>query len=159
MMKLKSGNLIIKISGDILIQLKKYIQDDDKKHEAGGLVVGYYTDPNIFSITDISTPHKEDKSSRFRFLRSKKQAQLFISKLYKESNRKKIYLGEWHTHPENHPTPSGLDKCSILKQYKCNRLNSDVIFMIIVGRKSIYIAKVDKKGFQYIDNIKLNESI
>ncbi len=28
---------------------------------------------------------------------------------WKESDETMGYMGEWHTHPEDHPTPSGID--------------------------------------------------
>lgn len=143
---IQQNNIKFKISYASLNTLSKFIQDDDQKNESGGILIGYTLGNNVYSITNVSLPCSEDKASRFRFLRSKKKAQRIINQFFKESKGKKIYLGEWHTHPENYPTPSMIDKCSIKKQFKKNELNSDRIFMLIIGRKSFHLSSVDENG-------------
>ncbi len=66
----------------------------------------------------------------------------------------KIYLGERNSHPEDFPSPYGLDKKSILEQIRGNILNSEIIFMLIIGRKGLYISYVEKTGIKTEKNIK-----
>lgn len=47
------------------------------------------------------------------------------------SGQKTIYIGEWHTHPENYPNPSGVDNKMIVQQYFKNRINEP--FLILEG--------------------------
>lgn len=148
MIEFELGQLSLKISIDVIENLKKFIQDDLNKPESGGVLIGFYIEDNIYSITDISFPSIYDKASRYNFTRSVKNAQKVLNNFFKESNGKKIYLGEWHTHPEDYPTPSELDKKSILKQISGNVLNSKVIFMLIVGKKGFYISSVDNCGIK-----------
>lgn len=108
--------------------------------------MGYYIDDYSFYISDISTPSENDISSRFNFVRSFVNAQKFINNLFKTTNGKKIYLGEWHTHPENVPTPSSTDLKSFGQQLKNNKINSKIIFMIILGLEGLYVAAYDKAG-------------
>jgi integrative and conjugative element protein (TIGR02256 family) len=50
-----------------------------------------------------------------------------------------VYIGEWHTHPENFPSPSSVDVSSIMDSFKRNdRPLKDFILMAIVGREDIY---------------------
>ncbi len=153
MIEFELGNLSIKITEDVFEKMKIFIQDEKHKSEAGGVLMGYFLEDNNYSITDVSSPSELDKSSRFTFTRSKKNAQKIINKIFKDSNGKKIYLGEWHTHPEDYPTPSSLDKKSILEQIRGNILNSEIIFMLIIGRKGIYISCVEKAGIIAEKNI------
>ena len=51
-----------------------------------------------------------DKRSRFSFIRSKISAQRIVDKKWHDSNGIENYLGEWHSHPENCPTPSHTDR-------------------------------------------------
>ena len=157
MMEFELGNLSIKISEEVFEKMKSFIQDEKYKPEAGGILIGHYLEDNNYSITDVSSPSKLDKSSRFNFTRSKNNAQKIINKIFKDSKGKKIYLGEWHTHPEDYPTPSGLDKKSILEQIRGNILNSEIIFMLIIGRKGLYISYVEKTGIKTEKNIKFEE--
>ncbi|SMP15208.1 Mov34/MPN/PAD-1 family protein [Flavobacterium hercynium] len=157
MIEFNLGNLFVKISRDVLANLKKYIQDDLHKPESGGVLIGFYIEDNIYSITDVSFPSSYDKSSRYNFTRSIKNAQNVLDDFFKKSNGKKIYLGEWHTHPEDFPMPSSLDEESILQQIRGNILNSKVIFMVIIGRKGIYISSVDKNGIKTKNKVKFHE--
>ncbi|HTG65019.1 MAG TPA: Mov34/MPN/PAD-1 family protein [Flavobacterium sp.] len=157
MIELELGDLSIKLSEEVFEKMKLFIQDQSQKPEAGGILIGHYLDNNNYSITDVSLPSKHDKSSRFNFTRSKKNAQKIINEFFKDSKGKKIYLGEWHTHPEDYPAPSGLDKKSILEQIRGNILNSEIIFMLIIGRKGFYISYVEKTGIKIEKNIKFDE--
>lgn len=142
--------ITLKLPEIILNILTEYVQDNDIKPESGGIIMGYVLGGGSYVVTDVSLPSEGDKASRYRFLRSKKNAQRFVDKLFEKSKGKKVYLGEWHTHPEDYPTPSFLDKCSMKKQFKHNRLNSDRIFMLIIGRIKFGIWSVDKTGIKTI---------
>lgn len=157
MLVIELENLSIKISFEVLEKMFHYIQNDTNKPEAGGILIGHDLEDNNFSITDISVPSVYDKSSRFNFTRSKKNAQQILNKFFNESNGKKIYLGEWHTHPEDYPTPSHLDNKSISERMQRDVLNSEIIFMIIVGRKNFYISFVKKDGIKNEKNISFKD--
>lgn len=157
MLKIEFEDLSVKISHEVILRMYQFIQDDKNKPESGGILIGHDLQDNNFSITDISTPSIYDKSNRFNFTRSKKNAQLILNKFFKESNGKKIYLGEWHTHPEDYPTPSTVDKKSILERIHKDVLNSEIIFMIIVGRKSFYISYVKMDGIKKEKNISFKD--
>ena len=165
MIIIELDGITIKISKSVINNMMKFKQDAFEKPEAGGILIGYYIQNNSFSITDITTPTLYDKSSRFNFIRNIKSVQSTLKRLFKKSGGKKIYLGEWHTHPENTPTPSGLDNKSIIDQLKFNQLNSDIIFMIIIGRNGFYISSVKKwkiisfKTVLYIDVNNTNNAL
>lgn len=155
MIVLESEGITLRINENVINIMTKFIQNDKKKNESGGIIVGLTRDNNIYEITDISTPSKFDISTRFSFLRSRKSAQSFIDKCYKKSNNTKVYLGEWHTHPEDFPSPSGEDISSITKSFTQNELNSDTIFSIIVGIKTIYIGIMNNDRFKKFGEIEL----
>ena len=131
-------NFNLSISKIVLNVFNKYIQDDEQSPESGGIVTGKIYD-DLIEILNCSEPSDLDTSSRYNFNRSFKTAQNFINERFEISNGKEVYLGEWHTHPEDIPTPSKTDINSFTKTIKKNRLNSKVHFMIIIGRVSIYI--------------------
>lgn len=142
------GSVKVKIYKTVIDKMNVYIQNISNKPESGGILMGYVLKENVFAINDISVPTKFDKASRYNFTRSKENAQLILNKAFKSSNGKQIYLGEWHTHPEDYPSPSSLDLKSIIQQFLGNVLNSPVIFMLIYGRKGIYITYINKSGVQ-----------
>jgi len=118
-------------------QFSEYINCYDYKVEHGGIMAGILKpDKKQIVITDITTPQEGDICRTFSFHRSEKKHQLIMDSLWRESQYTKTYLGEWHTHKEDTPNPSSVDKKNwneIIKREK----NSDWIFFIIIGTKNI----------------------
>jgi integrative and conjugative element protein (TIGR02256 family) len=147
MRRFELNDVYLTLTEQVAKKMLSYIQNTPDKPEAGGILLGYYFGNNQFSIVEVSTPSSEDKATRYGFVRSKTKAQKLVREKFVNSKGKIIYLGEWHTHPEEFPTPSCIDRKSILERTTKDTLNSDVIFMIIVGYIGVYIAAVNKEGF------------
>lgn len=76
------------------------------KKEAGGVLMGkLYKDSADIIIDKLTLPSQKDTRSRFRFLRHFFSHQKRIDEEWEKSNKTCTYLGEWHTHPEDYPTP------------------------------------------------------
>lgn len=70
---------------------------------------------------------------------------------FEKSNHTRFYLGEWHTHPEDNPSPSYQDLASLKKSYNKNSIViSNLILMAIIGRKNICWKIYDGKEFSDI---------
>ncbi len=138
--------VMLRIHSEVILIFEKYKQEGINKKESGGVLSGFYLDDYSYRITDASEPSKLDKSSKFSFNRAKESAQEFINNLFKKSKGKKIYLGEWHTHPEDIPTPSYIDIKSIKQQIRTVNLNTTKIFLIIIGRKKSYVGLYNDNG-------------
>tara|TARA_R110002153_G_scaffold81146_1_gene205856 strand:+ start:293 stop:784 length:492 start_codon:yes stop_codon:yes gene_type:complete len=151
------GDINFKILPEAFHKMQDYIQDNDTKKEAGGILLGYCLDENNFIIIEVTIPNKEDKRSRYSFLRANVLHQRFLNRLFKKSNGKSIYLGEWHTHPEDFPTPSELDRKSIVDQIRKSKLNSDKIFALIMGRKGLHLILVNKDGLVFERPLRFEE--
>lgn len=134
-------NIKISISQSVLDGLNKFVQTG-KKLENGGVLMGSIFDDRI-EILRISVPTPFDRCNRYGFVRDKRSAKLFIDYEFINSNGKIIYLGEWHTHPEDYPTPSSQDKKMIREQYKENVFDEKFLLMLILGRKNIYLGVYD----------------
>jgi len=77
-------------------------------NEFGGLLIGNYSqDRKEVFIKDSVLP-KEYSSSKFSFYRGIKGLKTQLKRLYKKDPRQ-YYIGEWHSHPDNLPIPSGTD--------------------------------------------------
>lgn len=80
--------------------------------EFGGFLIGYYSEGNKhLYITDTILP-KKFQASKYSFERSTKGIENELTGYYSEQP-KKIYIGEWHTHPDNSPIPSSTDISAI----------------------------------------------
>lgn len=119
--------------------LLTFRQLDHKDHESGGVLLGRHiagTDDII--VDSITTPQTGDKGGRRFFHRARKRHQELIDAAWQESHGTVTYLGEWHTHPEELPTPSAIDHFGWAKKRFFDEF-SDVIFFMIVGTKQIRV--------------------
>lgn len=147
----------IVIARSVLDRIEKFKQTTKKAPESGGILLGQVTDKKVF-ILKVSTPNKFDKSSRYTFDCNKDAAQIIIDYEFINSGQKTIYLGEWHTHPEDYPNPSGVDKRMINNQYFKNKLNEPFLILIIQGLKGLYSAIFDGENLNLI-RLTINEDI
>lgn len=135
-----------------VLNVFKTFRQTGKKSEMGGILLGKIVGNEIY-VLKASIPTPFDKPSRFSFNRHKKSAQLFIDYEFLNSNGTVIYIGEWHTHPESNPSPSGPDLRMIKNQFKENIINEDFLLMVIIGIKSNFVAHYDGTK---IGELKLN---
>jgi integrative and conjugative element protein (TIGR02256 family) len=146
MIKIEICDVFVSFSKEVLDLFKGYIQLGVEDVESGGVLVGYVIDRYSLYVTNASRPTGYDRGSRFSFFRSKYSASEFVSLNYKESGCRKIYLGEWHSHPESFPTPSQTDIESFCHQILSNRLNSELFIMVIVGNEGLFFLLCDKES-------------
>ena len=98
--------------------------------EAGGQLFGSIKATQI-CVTEASGPYAGDERSRFRYRSNPAAAQRAIEDRHR---RGLLYLGEWHTHAEDHPSASSLDDDAICRLIASSQLNTNTILMMIVGR-------------------------
>lgn len=139
----------IKITRSALDVIERFKQDTKSAKESGGILLGQVKEKEVY-ILKVTTPNKFDKASRYSFDCNKDAAQVIIDYEFINSGQKTIYIGEWHTHPENYPNPSGIDKKMIGKQYFKNRLNEPFLILLIQGLKGLYVAIYNGKKLKQI---------
>ncbi|MDB8803648.1 Mov34/MPN/PAD-1 family protein [Romboutsia sp. 1001216sp1] len=135
----------IKINNEIIEIMKNYIQVRNLPENGGMLIGSARADANIIEINDITEPQELDKSSRFGFHRSDEHNKI-LRKKWIESEYKKMYLGEWHTHPQDTPSPSFLDKRSWKNLLKYSISDSKILIFIIIGFNTIEIWGGDRES-------------
>lgn len=120
-------------------QLNHFAQSADEP-EAGGILLGRTILSSGDMIVDsITTPMDGDKQSRFSFFRSKKKHQKVIDQTWKDSKKTCNYLGEWHTHPEDFPSPSGTDIENWKKRLTEDFVDDSFLYFVIVGTKAVHV--------------------
>lgn len=122
----------------------QHIQNSDADCEAGGLLLGSIHG-NHMLIEQATFPTEWDKRSRNLFERMPFGHDAIALSRWTASKGTIRYLGEWHTHPEDHPHPSGLDR-SEWNNLSENRLDKRPMLAVIVGRKSLYVELVPSSG-------------
>jgi len=95
------------IESNVISSLMNYRQKNDQT-EAGGCLLGFYRGSHIH-INRCTTPMSGDLRQKYRFDRRDRYHVITAKEIHKQSGRKCTYLGDWHSHPEDIPTPSKFD--------------------------------------------------
>lgn len=141
----------MKISEEPLKIMNSYCQSKRTDAEAGGMLFGrFIIDSNDIVIDDLSVPMKGDIRKRTYFHRSVKNHQEVLNLVYEESSGTCHYVGEWHTHPENDPSPSDIDLKNWHRVMFMTITESNLFLFIIVGITRIRIWQGNKKLNQII---------
>jgi integrative and conjugative element protein (TIGR02256 family) len=122
----------------------QHVQASDTDCEAGGLLLGSVHGVHIH-IEQATVPTIWDKRFRYLFERMPFVHETIALSRWMGSQGTVRYLGEWHTHPEDHPHPSGLDR-SEWNRLSAGRLDKRPLLAVIVGRKSLYAELVLRSG-------------
>lgn len=112
-------------------------------HESGGVIIGERRG-NSFVVKNVTTPSKDDYSSRFGFIRRFFHHQQAVITANKSSGGTSNYLGEWHTHPENIPSPSSID----FKNWNACLRRHQPCLVAIVGRHEEWWALYENGQFR-----------
>ncbi|MDE2465343.1 MAG: Mov34/MPN/PAD-1 family protein [Alphaproteobacteria bacterium] len=103
----QTGGLIL-FEGEVLAGIARYRQQSATAPEQGGVLLGYRRDPHLHVVT-ATFPARGDRATRFFFKRDDPSHAATALRMWKRTKRMMDYLGEWHTHPESHPSPSSID--------------------------------------------------
>ena len=140
---------VLKISSSALKKLNKFRQIDTSKKEAGGVLLGrFILDSNNIIVDKVTSPKSKDRRTRFSFKKLDSYHQHIINQEWKESKGRTNYIGEWHSHPENHPTPSALDVEEWKRKSKEDIYDNSFLIFIIVGIESVSAWMVTKSDQQ-----------
>lgn len=143
------------ISADALMHMYRYRQCSPWAKEAGGQLFGTISAEQIL-VTAATGPYARDERSRYRYRSDPAAAQHAI---LAQAESGLLYLGEWHTHAEDHPDASGLDGEAMHQLLAKSQLNSNALLMLIVGRMltvdslglwSVTAERVDQWHLEYI---------
>lgn len=136
--RLESVAQQVLISADALTHMHRYRQWLPWAKEAGGQLFGTIS-PEQILVTAATGPYPHDERSLYRY-RSDPAAAQHAIRTHAQSGL--LYIGEWHTHAEDHPDASGMDGDAMRLLLAKSQLNSNSLLMLIVGRK----ATVDSFG-------------
>lgn len=126
----------------------QYIQVSKSDCEAGGILLGSVHGEHLL-IEQATIPTGWDKRFRYQFERMPAGHEAIAQSRWMTSLGTIRYIGEWHTHPEEHPRPSSLDR-SEWNRLSAQRRDNRPILTVIVGRKSMHIELVPSSGYSQV---------
>lgn len=132
------------IQDAVLEVFAKHAQTNIFMPESGGILLGYVREPHL-EVLEATEPTRWDKRLRCVFDRSAQGHYDLAQHRWAESGGMVRYLGEWHTHPEDYPTPSEVDKSGWIKLAN-KRKDKRPVLAIIVGRKGLHVELIDRGG-------------
>lgn len=134
----KNGTIFL--PGNVVSLLDSHRQLRIGSTEAGGILLGRLLNNSDDAIIDrITEPGPGDERRRFSFKRGLRRSQESVNAVWHETSGSVNYLGEWHTHPEEIPTPSRVDIDDWVRIIKHARFESGFLIFIIVGTHAIKI--------------------
>lgn len=141
--KLDGGKFEISIVA--LKRMLRFIQDTPEKTEAGGVLLGRrIIDTTDIVVDEVTVPMAGDRRRRNSFRRGRRAHQAIIDRVWRESSGTCGYLGEWHTHPEESPTPSSVDLRDWNRILKNDVFDGDYLYFIIVGYRHLKVWEAAK---------------
>lgn len=141
----------IKLTVSVVETMQLHKQFDKGSLESGGVLLGRFIKVSKNIVVDkITIPIKGDKQTRFSFKRLSPLHQVIITEEWNKSNGTCNYLGEWHTHPEDFPTPSGIDIREWKRKLKKDAFSGRYLYFIIAGIKSIEIWEGDRRTLEIV---------
>jgi integrative and conjugative element protein (TIGR02256 family) len=118
------------IADRALDHMARYRQLSRYSKEAGGQLFGTVSSSEVVVFT-ATGPYRGDQRWRTSYRSNPKAAQRTIDEQAREGH---LYLGEWHTHPENHPNASGTDFDAMARLQQASSTRMANILMVIQGR-------------------------
>ncbi|WP_080704850.1 Mov34/MPN/PAD-1 family protein [Bordetella bronchiseptica] len=133
-------NLVV-FAPDVLRVFKNYRQRLFWQPEGGGILLGRRRGKHL-EVVLATEPSPKDRRATFSFVREANGHAEFAELAWHQGDKKIDYLGEWHTHPENVPNPSGVDRREWGKLV-AQRPNSTLL-VVVVGINSLHVEIIDR---------------
>lgn len=92
-----------------LIDFMQDLISQNSKIETGGVLAGHLDEHGNVVITHVSGPGPNAVKLATKFEKDVVFCQKFLDDIYLQSNKKTVYIGEWHSHPSENNQPSGTD--------------------------------------------------
>jgi integrative and conjugative element protein (TIGR02256 family) len=137
------------IEQEVFEHVDIYRQLKSSDREAGGILIGEYRGKDL-RILSSTMPGKLDQRSRYRFGRRSPHHQKQAYELWLSSNSIQSHIGDWHTHPQDYPTPSTLD----LQEWR-KKLPIRPALLAILGRKTDWYGLWDGSRIVEIINVEI----
>jgi integrative and conjugative element protein (TIGR02256 family) len=98
--------------------------------EAGGQLFARFELPDII-VLEATGPRRSDRRTRYTYYPNRKAEQREISERHRNGLH---FIGDWHTHPVDIPTPSADDAGSMAELVTRSKHSLNAFVLVIVGR-------------------------
>lgn len=127
----------------VLEVYERYIQSEAGT-EAGGILLGHVRGRHL-EVLEATEPTTQDRRLKYFFERMIHGHKSVAERRWRESNGLIRYIGEWHTHPQNVPSPSNVDINEWRTLALC-RTDRRPLLAVIVGRQDLHVELMNSTG-------------
>lgn len=136
------GRYTVLISKSCLLKMVGMAQEH-YPNEVGTSLVGCYSDDGFqASVLELAPLSPDSKGSRISFYRGVAGLRNFFTKLRETFSGRRYYVGEWHSHPDGEPIPSGTDNRNQLEIAKDIKTGCPECILIIIGGTNCNFDKI-----------------
>ena len=128
--KSQKTGVMIDISSDLIAHFDTHRQIE-RGYEVGGQLFARFPSASWVAIEKITGPRNNDRKFPCFFKPNAKSEQNEINDHFKQGYH---FVGDWHTHPEKHPSPSSEDIANIARIYQKSKHTLNSFILIIVGQ-------------------------
>lgn len=140
----KDHRHLLTFSAGVLKVFEEFRQEELASPEAGGILLGHVRGDHL-EVVEATRPTAWDRRLRFLFERFPQGHELIAKARWGATGGVLRYLGEWHTHPEAIPSPSGTDLTEWRKKAKA-RIDGRPMLAVIVGTDALHVRLVPAVG-------------
>ncbi len=137
---------VVEFSPSVLGRLDLHRQHRFWQCEAGGQLFGRFIEGTII-VGAATGPRPTDLRTPFSYIPDKTAEKREIAEMRDADWH---YVGDWHTHPQAVPKPSGRDIRTVRSTAQKSRLVLSGVLMVIVGRQpfpaGLYVGAGDRDG-------------
>lgn len=124
-----SGQVLV-LPEEVVRKFRRYRQKRWYQREAGGQLFARISLSRIV-IEEATGPRRTDRRTRTSYVPDRAAEQREINSRHADGLH---YVGDWHTHPEMLPGPSGLDIVSISESVRKSTHALNGFLLVIVGQ-------------------------
>lgn len=132
----------------ILTEMQALIATNPKI-ETGGVLAGFINETGDIVVTNASGPGPKAEKSSTYFKKDIVYCQQFLDDLFINSNKQIVYIGEWHSHPNEKNQPSGTDIKSLEDVAVQKEYLTDMPAMIIFSNNGTPSVTVHPAGKRF----------
>lgn len=155
----RPGGGRIELSSGAVETLLRFRQLEADAAEAGGILLGRLVIGTADVVVDVAVvPGASDVRDTFRFERQRGPAQHRVDQEWRDSLGTRIYLGDWHSHPEDDPRPSSVDLANWRKQIRRTKCEQEFLLFPIVGCGALRIWEARRDTGALAEAIAFHES-
>lgn len=137
---------IVIFHSEALRTFVRFQQTRKAKREAGGQLFAALA-PGRIDVLLATGPTSSAERGRYFFHPNRKEEQREITAAFRKQLH---FVGDWHTHPEREPTPSGPDIAKAREIFDRSKHELNGILLVVVGTqklpKGLWVAWITQQG-------------